>query len=369
MSSSAGPSVARDAIPAPDQGPRNTTGLTAQVPPPQPAASVRPSSATSDSARATLQKLCKLGPDNGDMVAKLGALSLPTDVIGSLDTMGGLMRAMKAMMTPSPVSLQQLEAEGRMYEAWPLQCRWATNLLLNRPDHPDTLKAVFALADNMFERGKIVEDVYSWLVPRAALQWGLDHPDTRKLVQQAAYVVYRSPNPREHMTFVRIVTEVAGLLPGGLGWGVAQVTPLPDVAAYNKHAALLAKANAHLGQGQLRQAKDILVKCKDFFGRLGPHWLGLPLKVGTITLLGMCLCNLGQGDEGIAMLIEGKRVAQKELGVTHKATVDITWQVCDTSLRILAQTDASRCVCACARTCMCRQLAECVQPTQDTAYC
>ncbi len=196
-----------------------------------------------------------------------------------------------------------------------------------RAYHPITLQSVYNITAALFQQGTTDWYLYTWLLPRFAAKWGYGHPDLQALVQQAAIYLYKSQDPREHLNFGRVVADVAEMLPDGLGWGTTTTLPV-DEEAYNRHCVMLTKASVLSNTREcLPLAKEMLTRCVAYFDSVGPHWLCSPRKVCALKLLAICTGN----EEGPAaaqpLLADAKRVAQRELGANHEATLDVAWQV------------------------------------------
>ncbi len=165
----------------------------------------------------------------------------------------------------------------------------------------------------------------SWLLGRVVEHFGIDSPDTRWLVQHVAAFLCKVGDPREHVALARRLTDIAQQLPGGLGWGNTTVTDVPDEQTYYKHVVLQERGMAVANQAQHKEGIQFLQRCVAYYDTLGPHWLATARKIRCLRVISQCVMF----EEGPAaaepLLRESKRVAQRELGLRHPETLDITW--------------------------------------------
>ncbi len=221
----------------------------------------------------------------------------------------------------------QLLAEGLTFEACPWQCQIAMYSICRLgPEHPDTLRAVFAVTMAMAGRSQQIMAMCAWLLPRAAKAWGLGHPHTRYLAVFGARVLGMSPDPRIHPPFTQAVTNVCRLLPGGLGWGTAVVAPVPNEREYERWCFVLLTARDNMETSPLL-AKELLQRCIKYFVSLGPHWLGSQRLPFARKLLAECVVKLDGPAAAAAIRLETKRAAQKELGAEHDVALEAVWEV------------------------------------------
>lgn len=216
-----------------------------------------------------------------------------------------------------------------LYKAEPFLCRLAWNALIRLgPDHPVTLDTVHEIVINQVLRARTEYSVQSWLLPRFAAHFGVDHPDAQQLVTYAAIGLYRIKDPRTEPDLMTAATDVAVRLPHGLGWG-PRATPLPDEDAFNRHAVMMAKAQDIMsqGEGHYKLAKDMLTRCVAYYEQLGLHWLGTPRKVRCMMLIGDCISEMDGDAAAQQYLFTAKRTAQNELGYEHILTTQISWEV------------------------------------------
>ncbi len=225
--------------------------------------------------------------------------------------------------------VDQLLSEGQLYDAlaWQYQIAMYSFHVLG-PEHADTVRAVWALVDRNYQCGHYDVCFYLWLLPRAARQWGLGHPDTRKLLNFAAEWVYDCSDLRTLAAteLTRAVTSIARHIPGGLGWGIAKVTDI-DADAYNRQAVLQGRGENCVSAGEVALGKAMTERCLAYWESLAPHWLASPRKVQAKVTLARCHAALGEKDLAAAVLLEAKRTAQRELGPGHRTTLMATWQV------------------------------------------
>ncbi len=185
--------------------------------------------------------------------------------------------------------LARLTELGLTQAALPMLCQEAAYGLAELgPDHPDTLKAMYAVVGVCYQRGDIQPALYVWLIPRAARQWGVGHADTRSVVEQVATcLVLANSAALEHST--EVAMAAAQQLPGGLGWGSTVVAPVPDEAAYRSHVLLQAEAESLARRlSDVPRARAMLDRCVSYFGSLGPHWLATPRKAKCKLWLARC---------------------------------------------------------------------------------
>ncbi len=225
-------------------------------------------------------------------------------------------------------SIARLTETGMTQAAFPLMCQAAVYSFTKLgADHADTLRSVYAVIKAIYQRGETVSALYTWLVPRAARDWGVGHPDTRALVVQAAMYLCTSDYPDGHPNCTRVVTLAAQQLPGGLGWGNTIVAPVPDDAAYNIAVVAQDEAEGLVRQRkELPRAKAILKHCVTFYESLGCHWLGTARIARCKMWLGMCTFHADGAAAAELALREAKQFAHRELGPRHMTTLECVWQ-------------------------------------------
>ncbi len=237
--------------------------------------------------------------------------------------------------------IDQLLDEGRIYEARPWQFQIAMYCFcVLGAEHPDTVQAVHALIISMHHKGEQQFQMLEWGLPRMCKQWGLGHPDTRKLACWGVEWLCECSDMR-FLTpaYVRQVTNVVKALPGGLGWGAAVVAPVPDEEAFNKMVVLQARASCLFDrQGDANLAKQMFERCAKFYATLGPHWLATPRRVACQQLAAVCVRELESVAAAAPLFLENKRLAKREIGRGHKYTLQNTWLYAE-SLLLLKQTE------------------------------
>ncbi len=282
-----------------------------------------------DAARAQIER-----PDSVRFLAELQSdLTTAALVAGLLRELG---------RTPSMISdvhdirsltdsVWQLYESSEYHQAFPGLCRLALHhLQVSGPECPTLLALVIAVLLISYKRNNVQPAVFTWVLPRAAAQWGQRSGVTRELVQWAAMFLCHCSDPRQHTELTRIVTQLAQQLPGGLGWGSTVVAPVPDADAYSRHAVMQQKAMQMLtdkaSDACHRLAKQMLERCVTFYEGMGLHWLACVRKVQCSKALSTCVARLESLAAAQALIVQVKRTAQRELGPKHDATLDVIWQ-------------------------------------------
>ncbi len=220
---------------------------------------------------------------------------------------------------------EQLKQQGEHWQVLPLLCRVAHKVVSQGgAEHPEALAAVRDVIDAFSMCGGSHASFYVYLPPRAARadQWGLRHPDLKRLVQRATYDELLKPEgPCKDKDLLRIVTDIAQQLPGGLGWGKAVVAPLQDVEEYNKHANMQVDAVETFMRGDVEAAEAMLRRCVAYYEQFGPHWLATPRLVQ---------CKVFLPSSGELLVCEQaaaktKRLAIDQLGPSHDMAVEAMW--------------------------------------------
>ncbi len=194
------------------------------------------------------------------------------------------------------------------------------------PEHADTVQAVYAVFRSAFESGTALpQQLLAWLLPRAAIQWGLGHADTRAFVTHLAHMLAALEHTEPFSVLTRATYNVARYLPGGLGWGTAAaaVAPVPDEAAYHRQTDMQARAQDYRQEGKqqdMKQARELLRSCVAYCESVGPHWLCTPRKVTCMRLLASCAASLESDEAAGDLYLAAMRTARRELGRTHRAT-------------------------------------------------
>ncbi len=220
--------------------------------------------------------------------------------------------------------LDRLIAEGEVFAAVPLQSQLAAWVVQSKgPDHADSLQAVHTLSQLQHQQNTIDPYIYMWLMPRAASQWGIGHPDTRQLVQQATRLLWHYDDPRKHTNITQAVTDIAQQLPGGLGWGSLVVAPVPDQESYDRTVVMHNKAGDLFSQGHYKLAQTMYERCVVAYEQLGQHWLATPRKLECLMLIGGCMQMQGDWAAAEAHFLSSKRLAQRELGQDHPVTLKL----------------------------------------------
>ncbi len=225
--------------------------------------------------------------------------------------------------------VDQLLQQGCLFEALPWQCQlamyciWAPRL---GPKHTAALQAMYSVIEILWQynRFHLVNHVYLWMLPHAAKEWGLGHPQTWQLVQWGAYATADMKEPNAYVLFIRGVYHVARHLPGGLGWGTAAVVPVRDEEAYRKHVALQDRAEGLLpseNASESQLALQMLRRCVTYYESVGPHWLCSVRKYRVKRLLWSVTPPVEHPLQAIAEL---RRAASKELGPQHKMSMELT---------------------------------------------
>ncbi len=274
-------------------------------------------------------KSLKPGTDDGALDIAYEEL-LRACVPSGKDSAAGALAWVIGIMRQNPIILEcevrAMVARGEDFKAFPKLCELAFLTFLQwGPDHPYTVREVYRVTESLFQRAEIRSALVTWLLPRAVEHWGIGHPDTLRLVQHSAIHLYKCKDPRDLAEFARVVTEIAQQLPGGLGWGSAIVAPVPDEERFNSYVFMSFKAIEAKGQGHYRLAQDMLNRCVAYFDTLGAHWLGTPRKLQCMRTLADCVDDLEGFSASEPLLMQAKRTAQRELGATHEATLDIMW--------------------------------------------
>ncbi len=216
---------------------------------------------------------------------------------------------------------------GQVYKATPLLCMLALrSMLVNGPEHADTVHAVHAVLANKWHMGyRMIQDEYHWLLPRAAVLLGYASPELRSLVQQATYQLAQMRDPREQPEFHRVVADVAMQLQGGLGWGLAKVAPLADEEAYNRHAVLQQKGLDVMFQGNMVLARRMFERCVAYYETIGPHWLVSPRLAKCLKLIALCVEKESGVRAAESYAAEARHTAQQHLGSGHENTLNNNW--------------------------------------------
>ncbi len=242
--------------------------------------------------------------------AELQTCSLATD------TQAAAMRA----------EAERLTQEGEIHKAQRKVCEVALYSLATRgPEHPESVRAVYKVVQSMDQTDKLNAGILGWLLPRTVEQHGVAHPDTRWLVVQAAMHLGVSSDPRLHTRLSRLTMDIARRLPGGLGWGTAVLAPVPDEEAYTRHAIMQQEAYELFEQGHYKLAVDLMKRCVAYFEPLGPHWLGSQRLARCHFLLGPAILEVEGAAASELSLRDGKKRMQRELGMTHPETLNVTW--------------------------------------------
>lgn len=244
-------------------------------------------------------------------------------------------RRKRLMLSSSSEALAGLQAEadalvaaGEHYAAFAVQCCIAMSALRCKgPGHAFTLQAVHAVASYLFQRGhsKSLHTYHAWLLPRVVLRWGIAHPDTKKLVQQAALHLLTASDPRPFAAYTAAVAEVAQQLQGGLGWGVTRVVTGMGDEGYNRHVVMWHTALDVIEQGHHKLGQDMLQRCVAYFDSLGPHWLAAPRKWACSISQADCIASLEGPQAAQRFMLAAKQHARRELGATHPTTLEVTW--------------------------------------------
>ncbi len=223
--------------------------------------------------------------------------------------------------------IQRLLGEGEVFQALPLQSMMAFMRFLHwGPEHPTALAALHDVVSNLNQRGHAQPLFFEYLLPLAVKHWGIESPETKRLVQQAAVHVYKLGDPRQHPYFTRTVQDIAQRLPDGLGWGKVEVGPVPDEEAFNRHAVMQRKAEDLVSKREYKLAQTMAERCVKFYDTLGSHWLAMPRKVSCTQLLGGCALYIEDAPAAEPFLAKAKRLAQRELGANHEITLESMWQ-------------------------------------------
>lgn len=221
--------------------------------------------------------------------------------------------------------IETLLAAGEHYRAYPYLCNYAMMAFVTLgPEHPATLESIYRVLSNLLQRGVPGPHFCEWVLPRAVVHWGIDSPKLKKLIQHLGVDIARADNPKPYTELTTLMANLAQHLPGGLGWGPAAVTPTDE--NFNKHVALMHRAEECFRQGNHELAQKMQDRIIAFFDALGPHWLGSQRKV--YALHGKAKWT-GQREGHAAaesVYLEAKRVAQRELGPDHEVTQDAWWR-------------------------------------------
>lgn len=244
--------------------------------------------------------------------------------------------------------LSELQQQGRVYDAYAVLIELSTFMIFRYgPDHPDTFDAVHQVVDNMYQRGKTFPEADIWLLQRLPQHWGYNSPKARQLVQRAAVCLTKFPDPAPHRAFARAVTHAVLQLPGGLGWGIAEVPThagvpyeagVPDVEAYNRHVVMETQAGQLVKTEQFPAAHDLFKRCVGYYESMGSNWLAR--KVACMVSRGMCVSRTDGPVAAMGIMRDAMRVAQRELGMKHVATLDATWHYAQ-NLRAMRQLDTA----------------------------
>ncbi len=225
--------------------------------------------------------------------------------------------------------IERLLGEGEVFQALPFQSLMAVwHLFHEGPEDPVFMKALHEVVSNVNQRGHARPLFYEHLLPLAVKHWGIESPETKRLVQQAAMHVYKLGDPRKYPNFTGTVQEIAQQLPDGFGWGSTVVAPVPDEDAFNRHAVMQRKAeNLVSKQLEYKLAQEMLQRCVKFYETLGSHWLAVPRNIRCLCFLSECALYLEGPPAGEPPLLKAKRLARRELGTGHELSAACLWNL------------------------------------------
>ncbi len=243
--------------------------------------------------------------------------------------------------------IERLLADGQHFQALPMQSLAVYACFVCwGPDSTQALTALYDVVLNLHQRGHAQPLFYEYILPLAIKEWGVNNPDTRKLVHQAATHAYKLGDPRQHPHFTRIVLESAQQLPGGLGWGKVELGAVPDVDAYNRHCVMQRKAEELMSKREYKLAQVMAERCVKFYETLGMHWLALPRRITCTQLLGGCALYLDTAAAAEPFLVKAKRMAQQQLGHNHEIALESMWQF---ALILMAQNRLEQALSMCSK--------------------
>lgn len=113
--------------------------------------------------------------------------------------------------------VDKLIQTGRGYEAVPWQCQLAMYSLTapdRGPEHAASLRAVRDLVYTLQQGGDCWGSLLAWVLPRGVQEWGLAHPDTRRLLQWGAQCVYSVDDPTLIEPLFKAVCNILQHMPG-----------------------------------------------------------------------------------------------------------------------------------------------------------
>ncbi len=220
-------------------------------------------------------------------------------------------------------AIDDLLQEGELFAAFPFQCRKAVHGLWTRPKHANTLRAVVTVLDALLQRNVFSGiAILHWVLLGAQRLWGMDSPDTQRLVRRAAGVLSETVNTRNFESYNQLVPELVQQLPGGLGWGSTVVAPVTDTEAYRRHEFMYAKALDIYEQGHYKLAKDMFQRCVAYYETLGQHWLGKTRALVCLRSINQCVRRLEGPAAAEPLMHAARRRTQKELGPHHRITIE-----------------------------------------------
>ncbi len=111
--------------------------------------------------------------------------------------------------------IDSLLAQADSHAALPLQISYASFCFAALyMDDATTVKAVYAVVQNLWLRDEHWLLLHEWLLPRAVRLYGLASKEMRQLVTWQAYFLCDSADPRAHPKLTRAVRNVALHMPG-----------------------------------------------------------------------------------------------------------------------------------------------------------